>query len=93
MIYLHIQHQLVPQPQRVKYVGINDQLIIEDQVQRVTLCGEISSNDYVTGIVLGLYGRELRNGCFDVEDVCFAELPEQEDIAAMETEEEDKYVG
>ena len=46
----------------------------------------------MTGVVIGLYGRELRNGCFEVEDHCFAEMPEQEENVAMETEEEAKYV-
>ena len=85
----------MPQPpSRVKYIGVNDQLIIEDQVQRVTLCGNISPSDYVTGIVMGFMGREVTNGCFDVEDVCFPELPEQEENVTMETDEtDDKYVN
>ena len=87
-----MQYQLAPQPPpRVKYVGADDQLILEDQVQRVTLCGNISHSDFVTGIVVGLYGRELENGSFEVEDYCFAEMPEQEENVAMETEEEAKY--
>ena len=90
----HTQYQLVPQPPpRVKCVSVNDQLIIEDQVQRVILSGNISPSDYVTGVVMGFYGKELRNGSFEVEDVCFPEMPEQEEIVAMETDEEDKYVG
>lgn len=75
----------------MKYVGVSDQLVVEDQVQRVTLCGNVSASDYVTGIVLGLYGREMSDGSFDVEDVCFPEMPEQEEIVAMETEEQDRY--
>ena len=87
----HMQYQLMPQPPPpVKYIGVNDQLILEDQVQRVTLCGNISTSDFVTGIVMGVYGRELRNGCFEVEDHCFAKMPEQEENVAMETEEEAK---
>lgn len=87
----HTQYQLTPQPPPpIKYIGANDQLILEDQVQRVTLCGNISPSDFVTGVVIGLYGRELRNGCFEVEDHCFAEMPEQEENVAMETEEEAK---
>ena len=87
----HIQYQLTPQPPPpVKYIGVSDQLILEDQVQRVTLCGNISPSDFVTGVVIGVYGRELRNGCFEVEDYCFAEMPEQEENVIMETEEDAK---
>ena len=66
------QHHLIPQPPRVKYVGVNDQLILEDQVQRVTLTGNTPSRDLVTGVVMALLGRDLHNGCFNVEDYCFA---------------------
>jgi len=76
----------------VKYVGGNDELLLEDQMQRVMLTGNISSKELVTGIIVGLLGQELHNGCFEVEDVCFAELPEQEEISTMETNGEDKYV-
>ena len=88
-----MQYQLLPQPPpRVKYIGVNDQLVVEDQVQRVILCGDVCASDYVTGIVMGLYGREMTDGSFKVEDVCYPEMPEQEAITAMETEEHDKYV-
>lgn len=43
------QHHLVPQPPRVKYVGGNDELLLEDQMQRVMLTGNISSKELVTG--------------------------------------------
>ena len=33
----------------------------------------------------------MSDGSFDVEDVCFPEMPEQEEIVAMETEEQDRY--
>jgi len=39
----------VPQPPRVKYVGGNDELLLEDQMQRVMLTGNISSKELVTG--------------------------------------------
>lgn len=43
------QHHLVSQPPRVKYVGGNDELLLEDQMQRVMLTGNISSKELVTG--------------------------------------------
>ena len=41
---------------------------------------------------MGLCGRELSNGCFEVEDVCFSEMPEQEETITMDTDEQDKYM-
>lgn len=83
------QHHLVPQPPRAKYVGSNDELVLEDRMQRAALCGNIPSDDLVTGIVAAVLGKELRNGTFEVEDYCFAGVPEQEDSAAMETDNGD----
>ena len=102
-----------PQPPRAKYVGSNDELLLEDQTQRLTMCGSVPSNDMVTGterdglnlycwtslfryshlcpgVVAALLGKELRNGSFEVEDYCFAGLPEQEECVTMEMEEKDK---
>ena len=42
---------------------------------------------------MGLCGKQLSNGCFEVEDICFPEMPEQEETVAMDMEEQDKYVS
>ena len=89
-IVIIFQRNLVPQPSRVKYVGSNDELILEDQMQRVTLTGNISTEEMITGVVAALLGKELRNGCFEVDDYCFAGLPAQEELNAMETDGENK---
>ena len=44
-----LQHHLAPQPARLKYVGTNDELLLEDQMQRITLTGNISPKELVTG--------------------------------------------
>ena len=44
-----LQHHLAPQPARLKYVGANDELLLEDQMQRITLTGNISPKELVTG--------------------------------------------
>ena len=41
---------LPPQPPRSKYIAPSDELILEDQLQRVTLCGDISTEELVTGV-------------------------------------------
>ena len=84
------QHHLTPHPPRTKYVGVNDQLILEDEVQRITLTGNLPSRDLVTGVVVALLGRDLHNGCFNVEGYCFAGGTQNEcaggPVVGMETD-------
>lgn len=74
-----LQNHLAPQPPKVKYVCASDQLILEDAMQRVVLRWKNSKNspteDLVTGVVVGLKGRKLGKGEFQVEDICYSELP------------------
>ena len=40
---------MLPQPTRVKYTSTNDELVLEDFVQRVPLMGDIPTHQLVTG--------------------------------------------
>ena len=42
----------MPQPSRVKYSEVSDELVIEDETERVALTGEIPVGTSVTGIIL-----------------------------------------
>lgn len=42
----------MPQPSRRKYAEDSDELVIEDETERVTLTGKISVGTSVTGISL-----------------------------------------
>lgn len=92
------QNHLIPQPPRVKYVSATDKLILEDNMQRVVLswaCPEhCPTEDLVTGVVVGLLGRESKKGEFQVQDICYPEVPPQEAWPERggATEEDDKYV-
>ena len=72
----------------------NDELILEDEVQRVTLTGNIPSRELVTGVVVALLGRDLHDGSFDVQEYCFTggsetvEVQSTEDDA-MDTEDKE----
>jgi DNA polymerase delta subunit 2 len=46
---LLIQNNVVPQPPRTKYIDETDELILEDEAQRVRLIGEIPIDRLVTG--------------------------------------------
>ncbi|XP_061207820.1 DNA polymerase delta subunit 2 [Neopsephotus bourkii] len=69
------EHNLVPQPPRPKYIDPSDELILEDELQRIKLEGAVEVQKLVTGTIFAVYGYEQDTGKFLVEDHCFASLP------------------
>lgn len=43
------QHNLIPQPPRSKYIHPDDELVLEDELQRIKLKGTIDVSKLVTG--------------------------------------------
>uniref|UniRef100_A0A2C9LU84 DNA polymerase delta subunit OB-fold domain-containing protein n=1 Tax=Biomphalaria glabrata TaxID=6526 RepID=A0A2C9LU84_BIOGL len=46
------EHNLLPQPIKSRYTDSNDKLIIEDELQRITLIGKLNCHDFVTAAEL-----------------------------------------
>ncbi|KAF9110706.1 hypothetical protein BGX27_005991 [Mortierella sp. AM989] len=87
-------HWIAAQPDRPKYTGDDDSIYLEDESGRVKLTGpKVSSDIFVTGVIMGVLGSEDINGDFKVVDVCYTVNPPQEQINLMETDEGDKYVA
>lgn len=48
---------MAPQPIRNNYADDSDVLVLEDEVQRIQLLGEIAVHELVTGIVCAVLGE------------------------------------
>lgn len=66
------EQQVTPQPVISSFMSENDELVLEDEMQRIKLEGNINVKKMITGIVVALLGFETSDGKFVVEDVCFA---------------------
>lgn len=52
------ENQLVPAPPRERFVSDTDQLVLEDELQRIQLVGNVDVQRFVTGIVVAVLGIE-----------------------------------
>lgn len=83
-------HHLVPQPVLEKYVSASDEIILEDEIQRIQLVGDNIDIPYlVTGVLCAALGVEGSGGKFVVEELCFCGLPESKTNQSLC--DEDRY--
>ncbi|XP_049809952.1 DNA polymerase delta subunit 2 [Schistocerca nitens] len=84
--------QLVPQPSRTNYVSEDDELILEDELQRIRLIGSISPHYVVTGVVCAVLGHESEDGKFLVEDYCWPGLASSVERPLSSTPAEKRFL-
>jgi len=71
------ENNLIPQPPRTHFVSDTDEVILEDELQRVplTLDGAsdniLSLNNIMTGCIIAVKGIPQDGGKFDVHDFCW----------------------
>lgn len=89
------EHNLMPQPSRVKYADDSDELVIEDESERVALTGNIAVATSVTGTIVALCGHTTESGKFYVDEYCFSGLPYQTspNLDQCLTKGDDRYVA
>lgn len=68
------------QPIKDRYTSENDYLILEDELQRIALIGDINIGRMCTGAIIALLGYENDNSKFVVEDYCFKELKHENSL-------------
>lgn len=64
-------NQLVPQPILTNFTDDSDVLLIEDELQRYQILGNLKKEELVTGITCALLGSDIGKGKFTVEDYIF----------------------
>ncbi|XP_071448293.1 DNA polymerase delta subunit 2 [Hetaerina americana] len=72
------EHNLLPQPPRSNFTDDSDTLILEDELQRIRLIGNVDIHESVTGVLCAVYGCENSDGHFVVDGICWAGTPEKE---------------
>lgn len=63
----------INQPIKERYTDPTDHLILEDELQRIALIGNIKTSEMCTGFVIAVLGYEDENSKFYIEDYCFKE--------------------
>lgn len=80
------ENQLAPQPPRSNYSDPEDKIILEDELQRVRLHGNVEVNKVATGVVCAAMGLIEEDGRFDVQELIFYESGIQRPLAIKSEE-------
>ena len=79
------ENAILPQPAHKRYISEDDDLILEDDLQRIKLRGpNVQVSQLVSGIVCGVLGQEKESGKFEVKQIFFAKPPAQPEKPLLE---------
>ncbi|XP_053954084.1 DNA polymerase delta subunit 2 [Anastrepha ludens] len=71
------ENQLAPQPPRKYYADLEDKIILEDELQRVRLCGKVDGRYLASGVACAVLGCIEEDGRFVVKRILFYEAGPQ----------------
>lgn len=76
-----------------KYKSDQDIISLEDESGRVEIAGTCLEKEFlVSGMIVGILGKEVSSGAFEVVDICLPGMADQDPLPTN-TEEETKYVA
>lgn len=68
-----------------KYKSEEDVFSIEDETGRVEIIGACLNKEFlVTGMIIGILGKEAATGTFEVIDVCLPGIPDQSPLNSLQ---------
>ncbi|XP_070497233.1 DNA polymerase delta subunit 2 [Chironomus tepperi] len=79
------ENQLTPLPPPQDYNQPSDELILEDSIQRIKLCGKVNIAELVTGIVVAALGYTEGAGKFQVEELILYESGPELPLKVLDT--------
>ncbi|XP_049849320.1 uncharacterized protein LOC126318425 [Schistocerca gregaria] len=66
------------------FISNDDQLFLEDETGRVKLSGcTLSSSDFLTGLVVGVFGKIAADGSFEVKRIVVPGMPLQPPVSGL----------
>ncbi|XP_059620808.1 DNA polymerase delta subunit 2 [Phlebotomus argentipes] len=75
---------IVPQPIACDFTDDSDEVMLEDELQRVRLFGNINPHEVVTGIMCAVLGHILEQGRFHVDEILFYECGPQKPLKSLD---------
>ncbi|KAJ3415995.1 DNA polymerase delta subunit 2 [Chytridiales sp. JEL 0842] len=88
------ENWMIDSPPNQKYTSEKDQVHLEDESGRLTLCGPLIKDEmFVTGTVVGVLGFETKEGDFQALDLCYAHTPLHQISRDTQESSEDTFLA